>query len=135
MRTLLIISTVLCTIGLCAQNPDSFGIDNNPVLNNHEVKLLNYLLEETRDDFDFTNKKVAFITGSSGSKIVSKSDYFEYSVKPWIEKGSTPQISMIRLTEDEKAQSDGYDVLVLSWVKVFTTKAQKRVITQLGTEN
>lgn len=42
---------------------------------------------------------------------------------------------MIRLTEDEKAQSDGYDVLVLSWVKVFTTKAQKRVITQLGTEN
>ena len=98
-----------------------------------EVKLLNSLLEETRSNFDFANKKVAFIIGSNGNTIVSKSDYFQNSVIPWIEEDSKPQIFMVRLTEDEKTKSGGYDVLVLSWVKIFTPKSQEKVITRLGT--
>ena len=133
MRTFLIISTFFWTIGLFAQNLDSLGVDNNPLMNENEVKLLNSLLEETRSNFDFANKKVAFITGSNGNTIVSKSDYFQNSVIPWIEEDSKPQIFMVRLTEDEKTKSGGYDVLVLSWVKIFTPKSQEKVITRLGT--
>jgi len=133
MRTFLIISTFFWTIGLFAQNLDSLGVDNNPLMNENEVKLLNSLLEETRSNFDFANKKVAFITGSNGNTIVSKSDYFQNSIIPWIEEDSKPQIFMVRLTEDEKTKSGGYDVLVLSWVKIFTPKSQEKVITRLGT--
>jgi hypothetical protein len=132
MKTLIFISSFFWTIGLFAQNSDSLGIDNNPILNKNEVELLNSLLNETRDDFNFTDKKVAFITGSNGGTIVSKSDYFQNSVIPWIQKDSEPQIFMIKLTEDEKLKSGGYDVLVLSWVKVFTPKTQEKVIRQLG---
>jgi hypothetical protein len=117
---------------LFAQSLDNLGIDNNPILNKDEVQLLNFLLVESRDTFDFNYKKVAFITGSNGRKIVTKSDYFQNSVNPWIEKVSKPQIFMIILTEDEKEKSGGYDVLVLSWVKIFTPKSQEKVIKQLG---
>lgn len=134
MKTVLFITTFFWTIGLLAQNSDSLGIDDNPILNKNEVELLNSLLNDTRDDFNFTDKKVAFITGSNGGTIVSKSNYFQNSVIPWIENDSEPQIFMVKLTEDEKLKSGGYDVLVLSWVKVFTPKTQEKVIRQLGLE-
>lgn len=134
MRTLLFISTFFWTIGLFAQTSDSLGVDDNPIPNKSEVELLNSLLNETRADFNFADKKVAFITGSSGSKIVSKSDYFRCSVIPWIENGSEPQIFMVRLTEEEKLKSGGYDVLVLSWVKIFTPKRPEIVLRQLQSE-
>jgi hypothetical protein len=131
MKNFLFISSFFWTIGLFAQNSDSLGIDNNPFLNKKEVELLNALLTETRGDFSFTDKKVAFITGSNGRTIVSKSDYFQKSVIPWIQEDAEPQIFMIKLTEDEKLRSGGYDVLVLVWVKVFTPKTQEKVIRQL----
>jgi len=134
MRLLLIISFLLSTCGLFAQNIDSIGIDDHPVLNESEVKLLNSLLEEQRDMFDFENKKVAFITGSSGRTITAKSDFFRSSVLPWVEDGSRPQISMVKLTIDEKEKSGGYDVLVLTWVKAFTPRTQRKTIEQLRTE-
>ncbi len=131
MKSLLIISNFFWALGLFAQKSDSLGIDDNPILNESEVVLLNSLLAESRKGFDFTNKKVAFITGSNGRTIVSKSDYFKKSVIPWIEKGSEPQIFMVELTEDEKKESGGYDVIVLSWVKIFTPKSQKKAIQYL----
>ncbi|MGQ7869397.1 hypothetical protein [Sunxiuqinia sp. sy24] len=128
MRTLIILSTLFLVFGSYAQSLDSLGIDNRPILNNYEVKLLNSLLEEQRDTFDFKNKKVAFITGSSGTKIISKSEYFNNSVIPWIEKDSSPQISMYQLTYEEKSKSGGYDILVLSWEKLFTDKRRKKTV-------
>ena len=132
MRMIFFILTFFWTSGLAAQNSDGIGLDDNPMLNEKEAELLNSLLTETRNGFDFNNKKVGFITGSNGGTVVSKSDYFNDLVIPWIEKDLVPQISMVKLTEDEKRKSGGYDVLVLSWVKVFTPKTQKGVINQLG---
>lgn len=134
MKLILSLSIYILTIGLFAQISDSIGIDDNPFLNKTEVELLNSLLNETRTDFNFTDKKVAFITGSNGGKIVSKSDFFRNTVIPWIEKNSKPQIFMVKLTEDEKLKSGGYDVLVLSWVKVFIPKTQEKVINKLKNE-
>ena len=131
MRILITISLFFWASSLLAQNSDSLGIDDNPILNEREVELLNSLLAESRIEFDYTDKKVAFITGSNGRKIVSKSDYFKHSVIPWIEKDSKPQIFMVKLTEDEKKESGGYDVIVLSWVKIFTPKSKERAIKYL----
>jgi len=102
------------------------------MLSTQEAQLLNFLLEQSRNTFDFHGKKIAFITGSSGSRVISKADYFNTCINPWLSDGKTPQIFMVELTEEEKNQSGGYDAFVLSWVKVFTDKRKKKVIEQLA---
>ncbi|HZH74314.1 MAG TPA: hypothetical protein VFD91_17615 [Mariniphaga sp.] len=102
-------------------NTDTLTIDHDEVLSEQEVILLNHLLKNLRDTFDFHGKKVAFITGSSGNRLLSKADYFN-QIKPWLDAGDTPQASIVLLTEEEKDKSGGYDVLVLSWVKVFSER-------------
>ncbi len=111
------------------QSPNSNG---DEMLSKQEAELLNSLLEQPRNTFDFHGKKIAFITGSSGSRILSKADYFRTCVNPWLAEGKTPQIFMVELTGEEKSKSDGYDAFVLSWVKVFTDKKKKKVIEQLS---
>lgn len=101
-------------------------------LNTQEAELLNSLLENSRDTFDFHGKKIAFITGSSGSHILSKVDYFNTCIDPWLSKGDSPQIFMVLLTSEEKDGSGGYDAFVLSWVKVFTDKQKSRIIEKLA---
>jgi len=132
IKTLIFISFFFRTIGLFAQNSDSIGIDDDPILNKYELELMNSLLYETRKEFNFNDKKVAFVTGNMGGKIVSKSEYFQNSVIPWIQNDSELQIYMLALTDDEKLKSGGYDVLVLSWVKIFSPKTREKVISQLG---
>ena len=135
MKVPFILVILFWTLGLTAQNFDLIGTNDHPVLNKEEVKLLNSLLQETRDTFDFKDKKVAFITGPGGSTITPKSDYFKGSVLPWVEDGARPQISMIILTKDEKEKYGGYDVLVLSWVKVYTKRAHRNVLKALEQKN
>ncbi len=102
--------------------------NGDEILSTQESELLNSLLEKSRNTFDFHGKKIAFITGSSGSRVLSKADYFNTCVNPWLSDGKTPQIFMIELTGEEKIKSGGYDAFVLSWVKVFTNKRKKKVI-------
>jgi hypothetical protein len=111
------------------QHPNPNG---NEMLSTQEAELLNSLLENSRDTFDFHGKKVAFITGSAGSRVLSKAEYFNTCVNPWLADGKTPQIFMVKLTGEEKSKSGGYDAFVLSWVKVFTDKRKKKVIEQLA---
>lgn len=111
------------------QNPNTNG---DKMLSTQEAELLNFLLEKSRNTFDFQGKKIAFITGSSGSRVLSKADYFNTCVNPWLADGKTPQIFMVELTVSEKNNSGGYDAFVLSWVKVFTDKRKKKVIEQLA---
>lgn len=111
------------------QSPKSNG---DEMLSTQEAELLNSLLEQTRNTFDFHGKKVAFITGSSGSLILSKADFFSTCVNPWLEDGKTPQIFMVELTGEEKNKSGGYDAFVLSWVKVFADKRKKKIIERLS---
>lgn len=111
------------------QNSNTNG---NEMLSTREAELLNSLLEKSRNTFDFQGKKVVFVTGSSGSRILPKVEYFNTCINPWIEEGKTPQIFMVKLTKEEKNKSGGYDVFVLSWVKVFTNKQKRKIIEQLA---
>ena len=101
------------------------GLDDNPTL------ILNSYLEESRGSFNFIDKKVGFITGKTGKKPVSKSEYFNETIKSWIDDNKKPQIFMVKLSDKEKAQSGGYDILVLSWVKIFSDKSQDLAIKHL----
>ncbi|HVK97618.1 MAG TPA: hypothetical protein VM368_07370 [Flavisolibacter sp.] len=122
---------LLWSLILFGQNMKDIGVNNVDSLNNKEAELLNILLKEKRGDFNFQNKKVAFITGSLGNRILSKSSYFNEYVIPWIRKGSTVQILMVRLSEEERKKSGGYDAFVLSWVKSFSDKQKRRIISRI----
>lgn len=111
------------------QNPNTNG---DETLSTREAELLNSLLKKSRDTFDFHGKKIAFITGSSGSRVLSKADYFNTCINPWLSKGDAPQIFMVSLTLEEKEKSGGYDAFVLSWVKVFTDRQKNTTIEKLA---
>jgi hypothetical protein len=136
---LLILFTLLsCTvlplkgIGQIQTHTQSPIPKGDEILSTKEAELLNSLLEQSRNTFDFHGKKIAFITGSNAGRILSKADYFNTCVTPWLADGKTPQIFMVELTGEEKNKSGGYDAFVLSWVKVFTDKRKKKVIEQLS---
>lgn len=130
MKSLFVISSVLlCNSYMNAQDTMRVGKDNSSVLNAGEAALLNNLLQHRCAGFDFNRKKAAFITGSTGKAIVSKSDYFQNLVLPWIKKGDSVQIFMLVLTPKEKEEAGGYDVIVGSWVKVPITQKRRRWIT------
>jgi hypothetical protein len=132
MRFFTLIISFFLTTNIFGQSSDSLNIDNNIALNRQEINFLNTALKSSRDTFDFADKKIAFVTGSSGSKLISKQDYFLTCVKPSTDKGSMPQISFVHLTPEEKQNSKGYDAIVMSWVKVFTNKQRKKIIEQLS---
>jgi hypothetical protein len=132
MRVIILLFTLFGVSLLHAQDNETFAIDSSTQLNSHEVELLNTLLKDYRDTFDFKDKKIAFVQGSGGCTFTDKSHFFE-SIKPWLDAGDIPTVSMWKLTEPEKEISGGYDVIVGSWVKAFTRK--KRTLKQLKMPN
>ncbi len=131
MKAIATIIFIFSVTHVFGQSSDSLGISNSFILNRQEVYFLNAALKESRDTFDFSNKKVAFVTGSNGATILSKKDYF-LRIMPWIDKGSSPQIFFVAFTAEEKQRSGGYDAIVFSWVKVFTPKQKRIIIDQLS---
>ena len=111
-----------------SQNLDSLGIDNASSLNQFEAEYFNEVFKDSKGNFSFNNANVIFVTNPSGNKIIGKNEYFERLVKPWLIKGDQPQTFYSILSKDEKIRSGGYDVIVLSWVKIFTKKKKKRIL-------
>lgn len=120
----------LLTTGLFCQTVDSLGRDNNPRLNKYEADYFNSEFKDQRKDFDFTDKKVAFITGSAANKLWTKTEYFE-ELKERLKVNSGITDWAIFLTPDERAKSGDYDVIVASWVKLLTDKRRKQIISEL----
>ena len=111
-----------------SQNLDSLGFNDSPLLNQFESEYFNEVFKDQRGDFNFNQAKAIFVTGNSGKEIVRKEEYFNRLVKPWLIKNNKPQTFFKILTQKEKIKSGGYDVIILSWVKVFTKRKQKRII-------
>ena len=53
---------------------DSLGLDNNPRLTKYEAEYFNNEFKDQRNGFNFTDRKVGYITGSSAGKHLTKSD-------------------------------------------------------------
>ena len=125
-----IISFIILLISLNAfgQDLNQCGMDNNPKLTRSESEFLNeYMNEEQRNEVDFTDKKVIFVTGSSGHKLGTKSDYFK-NIKKWDENGNKIATWAIKLNEKEKINSGGYDVIITYWVKLLTNRKKQKII-------
>ncbi|MBN2260298.1 MAG: hypothetical protein JW702_07120 [Clostridiales bacterium] len=127
------ITILLLTFGvnLHSQIIDSTLIDNNIKLNKYESDFLNDYLKEQRDTFDFSQKRIAFITGSSGSIIGNKKDYFK-DINKWDKDYNSKIVtSLVIFNDNEKELSGGYDAILTYWVKLLTDKRKQKIIGQI----
>lgn len=111
------------------QNLAECGIDNNPKLSHLESEFMNgYVKDQEQKDFDFTGKRVLFVTGNSGHTIGRKSEYFKF-IKDWDADGHKIATWVVALNpnQNEQLKAAGYDVMVTYWVK-FLTKRRIRLI-------
>ena len=129
---LLIFFSCLNRIGMPQKKIQFQIFQPSEMLTTKEAVLLNSILEKSGKTYDFKAKKVAFLTGSSGSRILSKLDFFNICINPWIDKLKIPNIDIVELTPEEKSKSGGYDILILSWVKNFSDKQKRKVIEELA---
>jgi hypothetical protein len=120
----------ILTIGLFGQTIDSLGLDNNPRLTKYEAEYFNNEFKDWRKEFDFTDKKVAFLTGSTANKHLTKTNYFN-EVKSRLKDNYGMTHSALYLTEEEKLKS-GYDAIIVSWVKLLTDKRRRQIMTELS---
>lgn len=127
------VAFLCCLNSFCYAQAQDFG--SNKLLNKEEAAYLINALQNNRGDFNFENKQVAFITGSSGNSIVTKKEYFEKYAQPSDDRRVARNMFMVLLTKDEKATSGGYDALVFTWVKVaFSNKQKQKIIERLKQE-
>jgi hypothetical protein len=112
-------------------DPDNCGLDNNPLLTVVEANFMNEYLKMSIQEkgYDFTDKRIVFATGSGGSKLGSKIDYFE-NVREWKEKHNSTIATSLILLNDTDRLVYGYDAIVTYWVKVLTPKATKKLLNQ-----
>lgn len=95
----------------------------NPSLTNNEAEYLNYELFSQRKDFDFKEKKVAFVLSKS---FISKQQYF----KNW--GGKEAVSTLIILATEEKQKTNGYDAIIVLWNKQTISEGfRKRLISKL----
>jgi hypothetical protein len=142
MKINLTIILFFFSLSVFGQNIDSCGIDNNSKLTSFESDFLNNYLKESRDTFNFKEKKIIFVTYPSGNKIGTKVEYFT-EIKNWdlkykdnegiTESNKKIATTLITLTEKEKNDSGGYDAILTYWVKFLTNNQKKKVIKQIKT--
>ena len=104
------------------KNLDSLGKNNNPKLTIYESDYFNQIFSKKRKDFNFTNKTIAFVTGSSGKIRSSKQQYFDLDRERMVKGYSLNGGTLIIFNEIEKEQSGGYDAVILYWSKALPTK-------------
>jgi hypothetical protein len=111
-------------------NPENCGIDNRPELTDTEVIFFSQYLKipAQKSGFDFKNKKILFVTGSNGSTLGSKIEYFN-DVREWKEKHNDKIATSLIILNDSEKSEYGYDAIVTYWVKVYNPK-RKRVLEQ-----
>jgi len=130
MKKIVTIILMLISINLIGQNLNECGIDNNPKLTQTESEFLNeYMTEYNKQNFDFTNKKVIFVTGNSGNKFGTKSEYFD-QIKQLNRSNDKIATWVVKLNEKEQIESD-YDVIVTYWVKVITEKRKRKILNEI----
>lgn len=88
------------------------------VLDSTEGKFLNVVFETKRNDFDFIDKRVAFITGSSGKSEGSKNYYFDMQEKHSADSTYPCDNGTLYIFNAvQKAESGGYDAVIVYWSK------------------
>ena len=100
---------------------EKMGVDDSSLLNHYESVYLNFIFEKTRNDFDFTNKRIGFITGSSGKNKSDKISYFKLEkdryYRNYFPNGGTLYI----FDEVQRRETNGYDAAIVYWCKYMVS--------------
>lgn len=108
------------------------GQDTSSTLNDCESKFLNYLFVNRRGNFDFTEKKIAFLMGSGGTIMTTKSYFFEGLIE---DKDVNEFCKYALLTdqlvvfEEEDLKQTGFNAVITISCKRLMTR--KKAIKQL----
>ena len=94
-------------------NLDKMGRDKEIALNNYEAEYLNKIFENSREHFDFTNKKVVFIYAHIGVK--SKKHFF--SEQRFLMKSTISSCSLFIL-DKKQSETNKYDAIIACWFKI-----------------
>jgi hypothetical protein len=95
------------------------GIDNCSLLNTYESAYFNVIFEKSRKDFDFTGKKIGFITGSNGKTKSNKTNYFRLERDRFNRNTTTNGGTLYIFDAEQKEKSGGYDAAIVYWSKVL----------------
>jgi hypothetical protein len=125
--TLAIILLVNLTIFLKGQsiNIDSCGVDDKNVLNKWEIEYFKYSIKQLKS-IDLENKVFAFAYGNFGDTVISKKHYFKKWGRDYYTRNSGVYNILIKLTEEEKQLSGGFDYTILSWSKTLPAGKSRR---------
>lgn len=133
MRTLLLLILTALGCSISAQSLDSLGKNDDPVLSHYESEYLNKELKGQRKSFDFTDRKMIFITGSSATNFLTKSDYFKEVKKKNKTKAGIHQTLVI--FDIDEIKDTGYDGMIMVEVKLLTDKRKKEIVKLLKRAN
>jgi len=129
MKILLnILIGLICVTGIAQTNSD---LQTDYTLTKEESSNINSLFEKKRNNFDFQGKIVAYTIGTSGTQIEDKSVFFDRYLNSAISGKNKNVCTLIILTKEEKTESGGFDAVIMSPAKVFTTKHREILIDQL----
>lgn len=90
------------------------GVDDSPLLNCHESAFLNVIFKDCLKGFDFTNKKIGFL--SVGSKR-NKKEFFIEERERYYNNSTTINGTLYIFNAIQKAESGGYDAAIVYWSK------------------
>jgi hypothetical protein len=130
MKTLLSILVGLISIAVIAQT--NSDIQTDYALTKEEASYLNLLFEKKRNDFDFQGKIIAYTIGATGTQIEDKSVFFDKYLNYAIIENNKNVCVLIILTKEEKTKSGGFDAVIMSPAKVFTTKHRNVLVRELA---
>ena len=108
------------------------GLSECDSINKDEAISLNDIASKLGITYDFTNKKVAFYTGSGGGARTNKQRFFSEcdKIRKFYPKAMAPMTQIYIFDEKERSKADGYDaVIVYGSVKQFLSK--KKLIRRL----
>lgn len=123
MKKILIITCLSMFIFSCIQANKRNSIEimkqtEDDLLLKEESTYLNKIFETTRKDFDFVNKKIGFLTGSSGRKKKSKKFYFDMQEKHSADANYPCDNGTLYIfNATQKEESGGYDAAIVYWCK------------------
>ena len=97
-------------------NLEKMGRNTEIALNNYEAEFLNKIFENSRENFDFTNKKVVFIYAHIGIK--SKKHFFSEQRKRFSDKSTVSSCSLFIL-DKKQSETNKYDAIITCWFKFY----------------
>lgn len=98
-------------IRLCL--PD-LGKDTLPMLNECESKYFNFCFQSVKDSFDFSEKKIAFLDGNTGTIMTTKKYFFRHTYEYFEMFGRIRYLCQLVFFNEDEARKIDYNAAIIS---------------------